>query len=287
MAKLIIGCGYLGLRVARAWRAAGETVYAVTRGGKRGGQLAAEGLIPVVADVTRPESLSALPAAATVLYAVGFDRSAGSDMRQVYVDGLRAALDALPDGIARFIYIGSTGVYGQDDGSWVDEDSPCLPTRESGRVCLDAERTLREHRLGARAIVLRLAGLYGPGRVPRRVALLAGESVPAAEGRLNLIHVADAARVVLAAERHATPPRLYTVSDGHPPLRGEYYAEAARLLGAPSPRLVPADEGAAASERGGTDKLVSNRRMLEELHVELEFPTYREGLRDALAAAGE
>jgi nucleoside-diphosphate-sugar epimerase len=129
---------------------------------------------------------------------------------------------------------------------------------------------------------LRLAGIYGPGRVPRREALLSGEPLVAAEGRLNLIHADDAVRVILAAERLARPPRLYTVSDGQPPLRSEYYAEAARLLGAPPSRLVsPPDSSATA--RGGTNKRIANRRMLAELRVELAFPTYREGLRDALA----
>jgi len=218
MSRLIFGCGYLGMRVARAWRAEGEVVHAVTRGGSSAA-FAAEGLAPVRADVTQPETLTDLPAAGTVLYAVGFDRAAGASMRQVYVDGLRAVLDALPESVERFIYISSTSVYSQDDGGWIDEESPCQPRSENGRVCLEAERTLREHRLGARAIVLRLAGIYGPGRVPRREALLSGEPLAAAEGRLNLIHADDAVRIILAAERLAAPPRLYTVSDGQPPLR--------------------------------------------------------------------
>ena len=92
-------------------------------------------------------------------------------MATVYVDGLQAALDALPTATGRIIYISSTGVYGQTSGEWVDEESECRPTREGGRVCLAAEGVLASPDLGQRAVVLRLAGIYGPGRIPRRTEL--------------------------------------------------------------------------------------------------------------------
>ncbi len=206
------------------------------------------GLRPVVADVTHGETLAALPPAETVLYAVGYDRAAGRSMREVYVAGLLAVLDSLPPSVERLIYISSTGVYGQTDGQWVDEDSPCEPTRESGRVCLEAERALLAHRLGGRSVTLRLAGIYGPGRLPNQAALRGGEPIAAAsDGYLNLIHADDAASAVLAAAEHARPSSLYTVSDGHPAQRHEYYAEAARLLGAPSPRVRGTAPGFAQS----------------------------------------
>ena len=80
----------------------------------------------------------------------------------------------LPSSAERIIFISSTGVYGQDDGSWVDEDSPCRPTHDSGRALLAAEEVLHDHPLGSRGIVLRLAGIYGPGRLPRRRRFVAG-----------------------------------------------------------------------------------------------------------------
>lgn len=285
MAKLIFGCGYLGSRVGQRWLVAGETVYAVTRSPRRAEQLRDAGYQPLVADVTQPATLDGLPLAETVLYAVGFDRSTGLAMRQVYVDGLRAALDALPQGTGRIVYISSTSVYGQGDGQWVDEDSPTEPSRENGRICLEAERVLREHRFGDRAVVLRLAGIYGPGRVPRRAALVAGEPIPAAkEGYLNLIHVDDAASVVLAIENVSQLPRTLLVADGQPVVRGEYYAELARLVGAPPPRFTAPVAGSPAAARATSDKRIRNDRLLRELGIELAYPSYREGLAAIVAA---
>jgi len=208
MFKLIFGCGYLGSRVAAQWLAAGEQVASVTRSEERVGELQRQGLWPIVADVTRPETLGQLPAAETVLFAVGFDRQSGKSRQEVYVDGLHAVLDALPAETGRVIFISSTGVYGQLGGGWVDEESPCRPVREAGRAMLAAEQVLAAHPLGRRGVVLRLAGLYGPGRLLRAADLLAGRplSVPAGNW-LNLIHVDDAAAAVLAAESFSPLPQ--------------------------------------------------------------------------------
>jgi nucleoside-diphosphate-sugar epimerase len=279
MAKLIFGCGYLGRRVAAHWQAAGETVHVVTRSPSRAAELRASGLQPIVADVLDAETLRELPIAETVLFAIGFDRTAGRSIREVYVDGLAAVLAALPIETGQVIYISSTGVYGQNAGELVDETSDCHPIREGGRACLEAERLLLAHPLGRRAVILRLAGIYGPGRIPRRQELAAGQPLAApSEGWLNLIHVDDAAGVVLAAETKTPSPRLYVVSDGHPVERYVYYAELARLLGAPPPRFTPAPPDSPGRERAVADKRIDNRRMLAELDVRLANPSYREGL---------
>ena len=93
--KLVIGCGYLGARVAAAWRDAGHEVAVVTRSSERAAAFAEQGFTPIVADVMQPQSLRKLPQAETVLYAVGFDQAAGLTRQQVYVSGLANALDAL------------------------------------------------------------------------------------------------------------------------------------------------------------------------------------------------
>ena len=88
----------------------------------------------IVADVTRRDTLDNLPAAETVLYAVGHDPASGKSKHELYVSGLAAVIEALPEAIGRLIYISSTGVFGQSDGSWVDEASRCEPQRESARA---------------------------------------------------------------------------------------------------------------------------------------------------------
>lgn len=279
MPKLVVGCGYLGRRVARQWLADGCQVYATTRDRRKADRLAEDGLKPIVCDLLQTNTFVGLPDVETVLFAVGYDRTAGSSIHEVYVEGLRNVLSALPPTTKRIVYISSTGVYGSSDGDWLDESSPCNPTREGGKACLAAERLLSEHPLGSRAIVLRLAGLYGPGRIPRRADLLAGKPIAApSRGWLNLIHVDDAAAVVLAAETKATPPALFLVSDGRPVLRGDYYGELARLLGAAEPQFEPPAEDSPVAQRASADKRIDNSHLLEMLQIQLAYPSYREAL---------
>lgn len=284
--KLIVGCGYLGSRVAERWLEQGDEVFALTRSEQRAAEFRDQGLKPVVGDVTDPESLQNLPEVHTVLYAVGFDRSAEPSKREVYVTGLRNVLAALAPDTQRLIYISSTGVYGQCDGDFVDESSPAEPVTEGGRVCLEAEQLLVHDAFTWQWTVLRLAGIYGPKRIPRVDALKAGEPIAAPQsGYMNLIHVDDAARVVLATEQHASTD-LYNVSDGHPVERGEYYKELARLVSAPAPNFVEPSPEHPASQRALSSKRISNRRMLDELSVKLAYPSYREGLAAIVGGEG-
>ena len=104
MTKLIFGCGYLGHRVAKLWQATGETVCVVTRSVDRAAQLRDEGFETVVADVTNADTLTDLPPAETVLFAVGFDRIAGNTIYEVYTDGVKNVL-AAPALFDRAIYL--------------------------------------------------------------------------------------------------------------------------------------------------------------------------------------
>ena len=274
--KLIIGCGYLGLRVARRWLADGHRVAALTRG--RAGEFRSLDIEPIEGDVTNPESLRSLPRAATVLYAVGMDRGAGHSMRDVYVAGLGNVLDALPEP-GRFLYVSSTGVYGSADGGEVDETSPTEPTDDSGRTVLAAEQLLRT-RLSP-AILLRFAGIYGPGRVMRADALRTGAKLAGDPGKwINLIHVDDGVEAVLLAELKAKAGHIYNVADGNPVTRGDFYARAAELLGTAEPVFDPSQ----STPRGRGNRRVSNRRIVEELGFSPAHPSYREGLAASLQA---
>lgn len=281
--KLIIGCGYLGRRVARRWRQAGQEVCGLVRRESQGAEIAREGIRPIVADVTRPETLCDLPSAETVVYSVGFDPAGGKSRWDVYVEGLRAVLDSLSSAPRRLIFISSTGVYGEAGGQWVDEDTPCRPTRDSGEALLAAEQVLGSHPLGQCGVILRLAGIYGPGRLPRTAELREGHVLAVPVGQyVNLIHVEDAASAVLAAESHAQPPRIYVVSDGRPVDRREYLTRLAEVLNLPVPRFREPSLGEAMGGRGSGDKRVGNARMLAELGVKLACPSYFEGLAAAV-----
>ena len=288
MSKLLFGCGYLGRRVACRWLGCGDEVHVVTRTSKRANELTTMGLRPVVADICSPDSLASIPTdVETIVFAVGFDRDGGKSIHHVYVDGLNHVLRRLGDWEGRFIYISSTGVYGQTDGEWIDEDSPCQPQREGGRACLAAEQLLAGHPIGQRTNILRLGGIYGPGRVPRRQQITNGEPIAVpSHGMLNLIHVDDAAEIVLAVEQQAPAPRTYLVTDNEPVLRRDYYREVTRLFDLPEPKFVDPPCDAPAAIRATSDKRICNRRLVTELDVALRYPTYREGLASVVAAEG-
>lgn len=299
MSKLVIGCGYLGRRVARAWLEEGANVAALTRSPRNAEQFRQQGIEPVVGDVLDRDSLTALPDAQTVLYSIGYDRTAGNSQRDVYVTGLENVLDevssrAPPGGWSgRLIYISSTSVYGQTRGEWIDETSPCQPTRDNGRVCLEAEQVVRRYFPPDQAtrehgaIVLRLAGLYGPGRLLRRLEeLKSGRAISGnPDAYLNLIQVDDAARAVLACARCGRTGSTYLVCDDRPITRREYYERLASLTGAPSPVFESDDEGSQGHVSITLNKRCSNRLIHEELGVALRFPTIDVGLPHALSEA--
>jgi len=280
MTKLVVGCGYVGMRVARMWRRQEHRVCATTRSAAHADAFRCEGLEPVICDVLNPATLTQLPAADTVLYSVGHDRGAGQDMRDVYVAGLANVLDHLPTP-QRFLHISSTSVYGQTAGEWVDEQAATAPREASGRIVLEAEQLLRQRLPDA--VLLRFAGIYGPGRLQRREALLTGTPIVGdGERWLNLIHVEDGVAAVLAAERSARPGAIYNVCDDCPAPRREFYAEIARLLGAPPPRFIPPPPGTPAPAHDSANRRIANRKLRDELHVALSYPSYKEGLPAAL-----
>ncbi|MBW3542747.1 MAG: SDR family oxidoreductase [Planctomycetes bacterium] len=286
MSKLVIGCGYLGRRVASRWVEAGHKVRALTRSAARTEELADLGIEPVRGDVTQPETLHGLPPSDSVLYAVALDRSSHQSRREVLVEGLARTLDALMGKVQRFLFISTTSVYGQTDGSRVDETSSCHPTRENGRMALEAEHVVRRHfsaeRGGPAANIVRLAGLYGPGRLLRRIeAVQSGEVVSGnPEAWLNLIHVDDAAEAVIACERQWRSGETWLACDDRPIHRREYYELLSRLLHGPPPTF---DGGSVVDARTeGLNKRCSNAKLRRELGWSPRYPTCEEGLRQAL-----
>lgn len=294
MDKLIIGCGYLGRRVAKAWLRAGHRVSALTRSEAHAEEMTQAGLRPVIGDVCDAASLSGLPAADAVLYCVGYDRSSGRSQHEVSVDGLQNVLNQIRSTAHRLIYISSSSVYGQSAGEWVDEDSECHPVQEGGKSSLAAEALIRSYYPmngidgpASSANIIRLTGIYGPGRLLSRVDSLKTGAVFAGSGEawLNLIHVDDAVNVVLACEEKGIPGATYLASDDQPVRRSEYFGLLAKLCGAPAPRFDPGQTPARGS--GGINKRCSNRRMREELGVTLTYAAITSGLPHALQTTNE
>jgi len=277
---LVFGCGYLGIRVAESLVFSGNRVWATTRNPEKAERLSGAGMTPVMADWCDPMTLGKLPQVGRVLVSVSYDRGGTRSRRESQLGGLSNLMAVLHPS-TRVCYISTTGVYHQGDGSWVDESSEADPTREGGQIHLEAEKLLRSTRPSG-SVVLRLAGIYGPGRVPRAADVLAGRPIASREdGFLNLIHVEDAAAAAIQSWVAPSHP-LYLISDDHPVRRGDCYREIAAQTGSPEPTFVAPADGSSKSARSDSNKRVRNVRMKAELLRELRYPTYREGLADVL-----
>jgi nucleoside-diphosphate-sugar epimerase len=285
MHRLIVGCGYVGRRVAEVWSRRGDRITVLTRSADHAATFRERGWEPRIGDVTQADSVADLPAADTVLIAVGLDRRSGRSQREVYVDGLRNVLCSPAGQSRRVLYISSTSVYGQDAGEWIDETSPCQPASDNGCVCLEAEQLLRSE--VPAAMVLRLAGIYGPGRLVARVeSLRAGEPLPRNPNAwLNLIHVDDAVAAILACDERAPAGSTWLVADDRPNTRRQFYSQVAALVMATSPVFL--EQSLTPDADRSLNKRCSNRRLREVLGVTLKYPTTDTGLPASLGEPGD
>jgi nucleoside-diphosphate-sugar epimerase len=283
MRVLIVGCGYVGLPLGAELRRAGHDVSGLRRSRAAEADLRAAGIRPLVADITNPASLEALPGSFDwVVHCIAAGGGGADAYRRVYVDGTRnllAWLSAQPP--RRFVYTSSTSVYGQNDGSWVTEESPTEPAAETGGVLLETERLLLEahHREALPVTILRLAGIYGPNRGYWLKQFVSGAATLTGDGSrfLNMIHRDDVVGAIVTALDRGRPGEIYNVADQEPVTQRDLFHWLADTLNRPMPPSVP--PGDALRKRGATDKRISNRKLAEALGYPLLFPTFREGFR--------
>ena len=258
-------------------RDAGCLTYVSTRKALRAKGLEKKGFRPVIADWNDPRTLSqsrfsgGLPDIDQMLVAVSHDRNGGFSRFESQVGGLRRLLEVTRPHVD-ICYISTTGVYHQTDGRWVDERSPTFPTREGGKAHLYAESILHRIRPRSPWTILRLAGIYGPGRVPRIVNVVDQKPIASrSSGFLNLIHVEDAARAVLATWESPSQ-RMYVVSDDVPVVRADFYREIARQCRVAEPNFIEPDPRSLRGARSESNKRVWNRRMRGDLIDHLKYP---------------
>jgi len=286
MRVLIVGCGYVGTAVARALVHLGHDVHGVRRSPEGLQALASENIQPLAGDVSDPASVATWPRNWDVVVNAASSSGGGVDAyRRVYLDGTRNLVAHLEGaGLGRLVHVGSTSVYGQADGSWVDEASPAQPGSDSARVLVEAEHVLLAacRSSGFPAVLLRVSGIYGPGRGHALQQLLRGEARLDGDGSrwLNMIHRDDVAAAVLAAATSGQPGRVYNVTDDEPVRQRDFLQWLADAHGLPMPHQgndAERQPPARTRTRARTDKRVSNRRLREELGWNPIFPTFRHG----------
>lgn len=280
---LIVGCGYLGLAAAQRFLAAGCIVAGVRRSSDSSDELSTSGIQPLVGDVARPETWQDWPRDwDVVVNAVSSSRGGPDVYREVYLAGTRHLIEWIGPRLRCYVHIGSTSVYAQTDGSWVDEDSPTAPSTETGRVLVETERSLRSAHAtaGFPAILLRVSGIYGPGRGHLLKQLLNGEARIEGDGSrwINMVHRDDAASAIEAVARRGEPGRIYNVTDDCPVRQGDFLRWLAREYELPEPPVSEAVEGT-SRKRGLTQKRVLNARLRRETGWEPQYPDYQTGYR--------
>jgi len=282
MRVLIAGCGYVGRELALRLVAGGHAAWGLSRHPAG----LPPGVQPFAADLTDRATLRGLPAGLdAVVHAAAANGPTEPFYRAAYLDGPRNLLAALAEqGQAprRVLTVSSTGVFPQRDGSWVDEASPAAPEDVLGRVMVEGEQAV----LGGPfpAVVLRLAGIYGPGRTLWIDRVREGTARRPPPGSwTNRIHRDDAARAIAHLLALDAPEPLYIGVDDEPAELADVLAFLAERLGVAPPPPEP-DGAAGGPMRGRGTKRCSNRR-LRGSGFSLLYPTYREGYGALLAAS--
>lgn len=281
---LILGCGYIGRRVARPYLDQGETLLGVVRNPESQAALARDGIPARALDLTSA-SLEELPLAGERIF--HFAPPTGNGVEDPGTRRLVSAF-AKTGHPRRILYISTTGVYGDCDGDWVDETRPPCPGVDRARRRWDAEQILRgwSDSSGGELVILRVAGIYGGGRLPlerirRALPLVRKEEAPFS----NRIHAEDLVQICIAAMERGPGGALYNVCDGNPSTMTDYFFQVADRAGLPHPPVISLGDAEDRLSPGMVSYMresrrLSNRKLLEELGVELRFPTLEAGLED-------
>lgn len=284
---LIIGCGNVGLRVALLLRAR-YRIYALTHSAERLAALRRHGLIPLPGDLDQPDTLAGLPGLAhDVIHLAPPPPYGRTDTRTAHLIAALARARSLPQ---HFIYISTSGVYGDCSGALVDETSPLRPQTDRAHRRADAERRLREWgaRTGVRVSILRVPGIYAADRLPvARIERGTPALRPQDDTYVNHVHADDLANMVVAALHRGQANRSYNASDDAPQKMGDYFDLVAdRFLLPRPPRVTRAEASSVIPDNlysfMSESRRLINGRIKQELRVRLRYPTVREGI----AAAG-
>jgi nucleoside-diphosphate-sugar epimerase len=284
---LIIGCGDIGRRVAKLLLPAGKRVTGLVRSEESAAPLAEAGIRSMIANLNDPDELQNLPGAGGLVFY--FAPPPGGGITDPKVRTFCAAVTGanVP---RRLVYIGTSGVYGDCGGAVVTEETPVNPQTSRAKRRYDAEQTLLQwgEVQGVEVIILRVTGIYGPGRIPvfrlqdGHPLLRLEESPPT-----NRIHADDLAQVCVAAAGKGAAGEIFNVSDGQPGTMTEYFLAIAECVGLPRPLQISMAEAREVMTPLMLSYLtesrrMDNRRMLNRLGVKLRYPTLAEGLKASL-----
>ena len=283
MRVLIVGCGFVGLPLGAELMRQGHEVFGLHRRASAKEGLQAAGLQPLLADITEPGDLKKIPREFDwIVNCAAPGGGTAEDYQRLYLSGTRNLLEWLQAAPPRkYVYTSSTSVYGQNDGSTVDENSPVIPATETGKILVVTENLLfaAAAQKSFPAVILRVAGIYGAGRGHWLKQFLAGEAKMAAPGArfTNMIHRDDVIGCINAALERGIAGSVLNATDNEPVTQLKLFEWLSEKFGTPPPSLNAPENSTATRRRGATNKRVSNRRLRQELRYEFKYPTFREG----------
>ena len=281
MRVLIVGCGYVGLPLGAELVRLGHEVSGLRRSATAENELKAAGIQPFFGDVTRSETLTKLPHEFDWVVNCVTAGGDSDNYRQVYLQGTRNLIEWLaPNPPKKFVYTSSTSVYGQTDGSQVKESSPTEPVAETAKILVETEKLLlaavAERKFPA--VILRVAGIYGPDRGHWFKQFLKDEAHIEGDGSrlLNMIHRDDLIGCIIAALKNGRAGEIYNAADDEPVSQQHFFQWLAQALDKPLPPSEP-ENPAENRKRGVTNKRVSNRKLKMELGHQFKYPNFRKG----------
>lgn len=277
----IVGCGDLGLRVAKRLQREGLEPTGVVRSRQSLERLEAAGVRALQCDLDTHSA----PLEGTVIWLAPPPREGSEEPR------LARCLKAGP-AIHRLLYLSTSGVYGDCGGEWIDESAPIAPKSARAQRRADAERQLAAWRTetGGDYVVIRVPGIYGPGRLPE-ARLRDGTPVIEADAApyTNRIHVDDLASATLCVLRHGESGQAYNVADGNPTTMTDYFLRCAALLDLPPPPQLPPEEArthmsAAMWSFMEESKRLRVDRLRDALGFQWQYPDLASGLPACLSS---
>ncbi|HIJ97190.1 MAG TPA: NAD-dependent epimerase/dehydratase family protein [Desulfuromonadales bacterium] len=280
---LIAGCGYIGELVARLCQEAGSRVTCLVRSPEHAGKLKEAGYSALVCGLDDAAAFPVVDLADSCIYYFVPPPGGGivDSRARTFIASLLASQKP-----ARIVYMSATSVYAEVNGSRVTEATPAEPMSAMGKRRRDAEQAFLHYgeANGVAVVILRVSGIYGPGRLPL-MQISQGQPLLREEesGPSNRIHAVDLAHICLAAAEKGRGGEIFNVSDGHPSSMTTYFNACADALRMPRQPQVSLDEARQVMSPlmfsyVSESRIVENRAMLKRLQITLRYPTISEGL---------
>jgi nucleoside-diphosphate-sugar epimerase len=281
---LIAGCGFVGLATARLFATRNWDVVGCTHSPESAANLAGEAFPLIACDLADRSAVQKQVDRGpfdAVIHCASSGRGGAEQYRRVYLEGAQNLAAVFSP--ATLLFTSSTSVYAQVDGSWVTEESPAEPDRETGRLL----RATEDFVCAQHGVVARLAGIYGPGRSVLLRKFFDGTAVIEGDGTkwINQVHRDDIASALVHLVTTGAGG-TFNVNDDRPVGQGALYAWLAERFSRPLP---PSGEPDLNRKRGWTNKRVSNAK-LRALGWEPRFPSFFDAVENdvrLVAAASE